>query len=83
MSTIARVVCRLRANVSRLRTIRAERSASDRITSSPRRAWSSTCRRESRSAQVRMVARGLLSSWAMPETVWPSEARFSACSTSW
>ena len=36
-STIARVVWRLRANVSRLRTMRAERSASERMTSRPRR----------------------------------------------
>ena len=36
-SIIARVDCRLRANVSRLRTIRAARSASPRMTSTPRR----------------------------------------------
>ena len=37
MSTIVRVVCRLRAKVSRLRTMRAARSASWRMVSRPRR----------------------------------------------
>ena len=43
-STIARVVWRLRAKVSRLRTIFAARSDSLRIVSRPRRVWSSVCR---------------------------------------
>ena len=62
--------------------MRAARSDSLRIVSSPRRTESSSvafC--ESRSAQLRMVASGLFSSWATPEIVWPSAAIFSACSS--
>ena len=77
-STIARVVWRLRAKVSRLRTILAARSDSLRMVSRPRRVWSSAGRCDSRSAHVRMVASGLFSSCATPEIVWPSAASFSA-----
>ena len=38
---------------------------------------------DSRSAQLRIVASGLFSSWATPEIVWPSAAIFSACSSWW
>ena len=38
---------------------------------------------ESRSAQLRIVASGLFSSCATPETVCPSAAIFSACSSWW
>ena len=83
-STIARVDCRLRANVSRLRTILAARSDSLRMVSRPRLVFSSISeggRCDSRSAHVRIVASGLFSSCATPEIVWPSAASFSACSS--
>ena len=78
-----RVLWRLRAKVSNWRTIFAARSASWRITSTLRRVPSSSVRAARRSDQVRMVASGLLSSCATPETVWPSAAIFSACSNCW
>ena len=83
MSTIVRVVWRLRAKVSRLRTMRAARSASWRMVSRPRRDGGSRSRSASRSAHVRMVASGLFSSCATPEMVVPSAAIFSACSSWW
>jgi hypothetical protein len=69
MSTIERVLWRLRAKVSRLRTIRAARSDSARIVSIPRRVVASTSREARRSAHVRIVASGLFSSCATPEIV--------------
>ena len=60
--------------------MRAARSDSLRMVSRPRRTDSSMavcC--DSRSAQLRIVASGLFSSWATPEIVCPSAAIFSAC----
>ena len=59
-STMVRVVWRLRAKVSRLRTMRAARSASWRIVSRPRRDCGSRSRSASRSAHVRIVASGIV-----------------------
>src|SRR6187401_2011047 len=71
----ARIVRNL-LTVSRLRTMRAARSDSPRMTSRPCFVLSSTFRSERRSAQERIVASGLFSSCATPEMVWPSAAIF-------
>ena len=81
-STSPRVVWCLRANVSRLRTILAARSASPRMMPTPRPVSASSDRPARRSDQVRIVASGLFSSCATPDTVWPSAASFSFCSSS-
>ena len=59
--------------------MRAARSASARMTSTPRVPTSESGVSASRSAQLRMVASGLFSSCATPETVWPIAAIFSRC----
>ena len=65
---MARVDARLRTKVSRCRTMRADRSASAQITSTPRLLTSSSGISDSRSAQLRIVASGLFSSCATPDT---------------
>ncbi len=63
--------------------MRAARSASWRIVSSPCRISGPACLRAIRSAHIRIEASGLFSSCATPEIVWPSTAIFSAWSSCW
>src|SRR5882762_1207293 len=69
-----------RAKLSRFCTICLVRCASCRITRRSRRALSGSSGFSiKRSVNPRMAVRGLLTSWATPETNCPTAAIFSAC----
>src|SRR5580700_9379855 len=71
-----------RAKLSRFCTICLVRCASCRITRRSLRALSGISGFSmSRSAKPRIAVKGLFTSWATPETSWPTAAIFSACTS--